>query len=135
MNNNYHYPDIEIQYTNTEGYRKCIRNLFSMSKTNYPYISQDLDDVSRDELEYDEYSANNAMNFIYEKTKNIDIFKKLYSLAAARMFSTDNETGLTILLSYDYLELFHYSLICFFKNDEKIDYSNPGIIELMKRLQ
>ena len=131
----YEYPThLEMKYTDSKSYRKCIRNLFSMSTDKYPQISDDIDDVSRDELEYDEQSANIAMNYVYEKTRENKIFIDLYSLAAARMFSTDLETGLAILLSYDYLELFHYCLVFFFTDYMNFNNTIDCVVELHKRL-
>ena len=140
MNSNYKYPThIDIKYTNTTEYRSCIRTIFQMSTKKYPhdYINkiEDLDEITRDELEYDDDAAYDTMNYIYEKTKNNKIFDELYTLSAARMMSIDKEIGLPILFSYDYLELFHICLCDFFDDPVKITKTNDIVIELYRRLK
>jgi len=107
-----------------------------MSSTNYPDLNayQDMDDVTRDEMEYDEEAARDTLTFLYDKTINNEIFKELYRLAALKMFSLELDIGLSILLSYDYLEIFHYCLVSFFENEAGFDSTNKGVVELMKRL-
>jgi hypothetical protein len=134
----YKYPsDVIINYNNTNQYRICLRGLFDMDSINYPDMNQyeDLDDVTRDELEYDENSTKIALDYIYSKTKNNSIFKELYLLAAAKMISTDRETGLIILLSYDYLVLFHPCLVTFLYNPTEFNENNIMIIELKNQLK
>jgi hypothetical protein len=112
-----------------------------MSDSKYPVLEEDIDPVSKDELEYDEEAANQAMDHVFQTTKNNPIFKELYLLAAARMFSTDPEIGLSVLFSYDYLEIFHYCLVSFYDipvlKDRIIpfDDKNRGVVELKRRLQ
>jgi len=49
------YPtDLTISYTNDIEYRKTIRQVFQMKSDSYPdIVHSDIDEVSRDELEYD----------------------------------------------------------------------------------
>ncbi len=135
MTTKYTYPiDIELSYNTTREYRESLRRLFSMSPTKYPDILQNIDDESRDELEYDDEAAIIAMDFVASKTQNHPIFKELYLMAAARMLSTNEETGLSILFSYDYLELFHYCFVSFCLSPIDFDDTNRGVVELKKRL-
>lgn len=135
----YEYPtDMIIQYQDTREYRNCLRCLFGMSSAKYPDIHPDVDDESKDELEFDEDATAIAMEYVYSKTKDEPIFQQLYSLAAARMLSFDHEIGMSVLFSYDYLEIFHYCLVSFFGGDVdeyNTDFSkNKGVVELIRIL-
>lgn len=142
MSNQFQYPiNLVVRYNNTLEYRQSLRLLFSMSDSKYPALDEDIDEVSRDELEYDEEAAKQAMDYVFRTTKKNPIFNELYLLAAARMFSTDPEIGLSVLFSYDYLEIFHYCLVSFYDktvlSDRIIpfDETNRGVVELKRRLQ
>lgn len=114
----YSYPiHLHIQYSNNNEYRKCIRQVFQMNAHNFPDTTMlELDDETEDEMMYDDKSANEMMDFIYEHTKVKEEFMVLYSKAASFMFSIDINIGLTILFGYDYLDLFHSLLQVFFAN-------------------
>ena len=134
MENKYKYPtELDISYDNTQEYRCCIRSLFHMNiiKQN-PAINEDepLDEETLDELNYDEEAGILAMDYIYSKTADNVLFRELYTVAATRMFSTDLETGMTILFSYDYLLLFHKCLVCFFKTPDEFTESYQSFTEL-----
>ena len=134
MENKYKYPtELDISYDNTQEYRCCIRSLFHMNiiKQN-PEINEDepLDEETLDELNYDEEAGILAMDYIYSKTADNVLFRELYTVAATRMFSTDLETGMTILFSYDYLLLFHKCLVCFFKTPDEFTESYQSFTEL-----
>lgn len=113
MKMEYSYPtQLTIEYSNDTEYRHCLRKLFKMNPTNYPDISgMDLDDVTKDEKMYDLQAADMTMDHIYEITKTIPELVELYEKSASFMFSTDPNIGLTIMLGYDYLDLFHKLLI------------------------
>jgi hypothetical protein len=114
----YSYPvHLNIQYSNNNQYRDCIRQVFQMNARNFPDTSMlELDDETLDEMMYDDKSANDMMDFIFEHTKLKDEFVVLYRQAASFMFSDDINIGLTILFGYDYLDLFHSLLQLFFSN-------------------
>jgi|SaaInlV_150m_DNA_4_1039716.scaffolds.fasta_scaffold42573_2 hypothetical protein len=95
-----------IMYNDTAQYRESLRKLFSMNKANYPAVSDDVDVESKDELEYDDDATSRALTHIYSNTKEHPLFKRFYSKAAEFMFSTEYDIGLTILCSYDYLDVF-----------------------------
>ena len=57
-------------------------------------------------MNYDEKAVEKTMNEIYSKSKHIGVFRELYQIAAGHMFSVDHETGLAVLLSYDYFPYF-----------------------------
>jgi hypothetical protein len=113
MKMEYSYPvQLTIKYSNDTEYRHCLRKLFKMNPINYPDISEmDLDEVTKDEVRYDLDAANVILEYIFEVTKSIPEFMKLYEKTASFMFSTDPNIGLTIMLGYDYLDLFHLVII------------------------
>jgi len=92
-------------YSNNSEYREALRVYFNMDvsalEEEYAYL-RDSDPESYDELIYDERAVKTKMDDILDKTKSIDLFKRLYLLAAARFFSEDIDIGLSVLLSYDY---------------------------------
>ena len=133
----YSYPiQLNIQYSNNTEYRRSLRNVFSMNKVNFPDITLlELDDETMDEMMYDDTSANSAMDYIYNHTKENPDFIVLYEKAASFMFSTDFDIGLTILLGYDYLDLFHLLLQSFFSNDNNYQLSTTiEYIQLYNKL-
>ena len=112
----YSYPtDLTISYTNDIEYRKIIRQVFQMKSDSYPdIVHSDIDEVSRDELEYDDMAASAAMEYVFNKTRRVPPFIAIYEQAASFMFSTDINIGMAVLFSYDYLLLFHNCLRDFF---------------------
>jgi hypothetical protein len=114
----YSYPiNLNIQYSNNNEYRKCVRQVFQMNARNFPDTTTlELDDETEDEMMYDDKSASDMMDFIYEHTKVKEELCVLYSKAASFMFSIDTNIGLTILFGYDYLDIFHSLLQVFFSN-------------------
>jgi len=109
----YSYPiQFTIEYSNDTEYRNCLRKLFKMNPTNYPDISEmNLDEITKDEQSYDLEAANITMDYILKITNTIPEVINLYEKTASFMFSTDLNIGLTIMLGYDYLDLFHKLLI------------------------
>ena len=119
------YPlNIKIEYTNTSEYRECLRNLFKMNKNGFQekiskienHNKEKLDDITKDELSYDNNAAILMMEYTFELTKDIYEFKQLYKMAALKMFSEDLTIGQAVLFSYDYLYYYNACLVEFFKN-------------------
>jgi len=117
----YSYPcSLVIDYSTSQEYRHWIRVISQMNSAHYPaFVKAEnggdvLDDETRDENEYDDESMNECMEWIFVHTKDVPWFQDIYVLAAGRMFSTNPEIGLAILLSYDYLFFFHPILAIFF---------------------
>ena len=100
--------DYTPTYTNDEEYQRDIQILFRMDTT------------SGDFSEYEEEPVNLALNYLYEKTKEIAILQELYDLGAAKMMSEDREIGMTILFSYDYMLVFHALLKTLFIEMDQI---------------
>ena len=110
------YPtDIKIYYKNDIEYRKVMRSLFQMT-CNILSITDDIDEITQDEWNYDSESTTPFMDFIYESTHENPVFQELYKKSAGLMLSEDEGIGLAILFSYDYLELFHNVLCDYFKS-------------------
>jgi hypothetical protein len=113
-------------YTNNEEYRKTLRLLFRMNNAQYEekiqelhdHLGDDLDSETKDENEFDEISTSAAMDYIFEKTKDVGIFKIIYQMAAAKMMSEDHQIGLAVCFSYDYLGTFHECIKEFMTNPE-----------------
>jgi len=135
------YPtNIIIIYKNTNEYRESIRKIFIMNKENYEekikkienHNDEILDDETRDEISYDDESAKVMLEFIFQKTQNIEEFSELYKKAAGRMFSTDETIGQAVLFSYDYLYYYHYCLVDFFNG--VFDKNSNSYKELLKKL-
>ena len=131
----YVYPTkLKIFYNNNATYRNCLRTIFKMNPNNFPKFDMDLDDETRDENEYDMDSAAIAMNTVIHDISKNSLFLYVLDKAAARMFSTDREIGLSILFSYDYLDVFHNCLVHFFTNENEFTDTTDCYVELLKRL-
>ena len=102
-----------IQYSNDREYRASLREIFSMKRVIR--LDPDLDEISRDEQDYDIDAASQKMDFIFERTSGHPRFQELYDIAASKMISMDRNIGLSVLFSYDYLYLFHACLCVFLK--------------------
>jgi len=113
-------------YSTTEEYRQFLRQITEMKKGKYysddTYSinpsSGEIDTETLDEFEYDDLAMSVFLDHVYSLTKDSPIFQKLYSDAAALMFSTDLEIGLAVLCSYDYLADF-YTFFLLHKNSVK----------------
>lgn len=122
-------------YSNNKEYRELLRIFFNMDTSNIEseikYLNYD--DETYDELLFDEIAVSNSMTNIFEKTKGNILFDELYILASAKMFSTNKETGLCILLSYDFFYDF-YKLWNSYIDNNFISKTNEYYILLQNRL-
>jgi hypothetical protein len=125
-----------VAYNNDFEYRACLRKLFCMILPNDTdaTIDDDIDEVTRDELNFDQTACDTSMTFVYDKTIHHPLFQRLYDTSAAFMISTDRSIGLSVLFSYDYLKLFHNCLNAFFVNPETFDENSPAFTRLWKKL-
>uniref|UniRef100_A0A6C0HZW1 Uncharacterized protein n=1 Tax=viral metagenome TaxID=1070528 RepID=A0A6C0HZW1_9ZZZZ len=120
-------------YSNNKEYRQSLRDFFQM-KCQPVVSNEDIDEETIDEFTYDADAVEKKMNEIFEKTKIINGFCKLYEIAASHMISTDLETGLAVLLSYDYFYYFKDLFSYFEKNNNKnLELSNE-YKELLKKI-
>lgn len=92
-------------YSTNAEYRTTIRAYFHMDtralEEEYAYLKES-DPDSYDENLYDEEAMKRGMNEILEKTKDDQRFSDLYIKAAAQFLSEDLDTGLCVLLTFDY---------------------------------
>lgn len=104
--------NLTVKYDDDFGYRQSIRDVFGM---NCPQesVDPDYDAVTRDELLYEADAMSKGLDDVYERTKDVPEFKKIYEIAAGFMFSVDPNIGLAVIFSYDYFHLFHPCLVDF----------------------
>jgi len=83
------------------------------------------DDIYRQEFldifgikEYDESIVYKVMNELYLKIKNCTQFKECMLKMAGNLMSIDEEVGLIILFSYDYMHLTHICISEFLENNK-----------------
>ena len=119
-------------YQNNTEYRQCIRELFFMKPL--PDLDSEIDEVSRDEMDFDDSSIHKVMDELFQGTREHPLFRELYLLAAARLISENLLMGQAILFSYDYLEVFHHCLVCFFREPGDFNETNVFYIELKRKL-
>jgi hypothetical protein len=109
------YPiNKKVEYNNDAEYRRCLRDIFSMKSQTDVLNNKDMDDISKDENNYDSQMTDLWTKWISEKTKECYELNELYKLAAATMISLDRDTGLAVLFSFDYFAEFHKLLVQFF---------------------
>lgn len=108
-------------YQDNAGYREALRQFFKMDMNvmlenlRKTYADFDtFDDETRDELLFDTDAVEDGMNALFDKTRNIPIFHELYVAAAGAMLSENPDTGLAVLMSYDYFADFSASLTAYF---------------------
>lgn len=124
--------DADIQYSNDSQYRAAVRKIFCMKSANE--MDQDVDEVTRDEQDYDMDATSRTLDYVYDNTCKNPFFQELYDSAASKMISLDRSIGLSVLFSYDYMGLFHYCLCSYFDEPEKFDDKNEAYMALKKKL-
>jgi hypothetical protein len=107
---NYDFSSPTMDYTDEFEYRACLRRLFKMKEVIIE-DNPDLDDVTRDEMNFDEEAIKLGHAQIYELLRNNVLLYELLKKAASFMISEDPEVGLCILMSYDYLKPFYPVLV------------------------
>lgn len=121
----------DLVYNNDFEYRKTIRSLFCMIS---PPSDSDLDEITRDEQDFDAEATEHMMNYLFDQTKYDVCFQTLYDIAAGKMFSMDRSIGLAVLCSYDYLAHFHKCLCRFLENPNEFDESCHEYQSLYKKI-
>ena len=130
-------------YSNNLEYRQCLREEFSMDTNAYSEkidelherLGDDLDKETKDENEFDDNAASNAMDYVFSQTKEEPLFQKIYQIAAAKMISTDLQTGLAICFSYDYLGVFHKCLYQYLQNPTEFTKESSCFQSMMKKIE
>lgn len=115
----YNISNAVINYSNDAEFRSCLRLVFNMTE-NIDGSSY-LDEITRDEQNYDMDAVSKAMDNVFDETKDIELFQTLYDFAAAKMLSTDRSIGLAVMFSYDNLKDFHHCLWDFFTNKSEFN--------------
>jgi len=109
------YPiNKKVEYNNDTEYRQCLRELLDMNPQTDVLNDVNMDDISKDENNYDSQIGDMWTKWISEETKECYELNELYKLAAATMISLDRETGLVVLFSFDYFAEFHKLLVQYF---------------------
>ena len=118
----YHTPEVFLDTDNvTEEEKEFIRNTIYRQELLYILGMN----------EYNEAEINTVMNEIYNKAKENDELKKCMNKLAGQFMKADEEFGLMLLFSYDYMYLTHICISELFetgKIDEKNMRNLKGIV-------
>ena len=101
-----------INYGTSTEYRAHIRHIFRFDPTEkFTYNGKltdfsELDQITQDELLFDNKNLSASMDVLFEDTKTEPFFQDMYLHAAGQMFSTDLQIGQAILCSYDTFNLY-----------------------------
>ena len=118
----YHTPEVFLDTDNvTEDEKEFIRNTIYRQELLYILGMN----------EYNEAEINTVMNEIYNKAKENDELKKCMNKLAGQFMKADEEFGLMLLFSYDYMYLTHICISELFetgKIDEKNMRNLKGIV-------
>ena len=131
------YPmDLVMNYKDNGEYRAVLRTLFQMNTANYNELAMDetLDDITRDEMAYDEPATIKGMDWIYSKIQDQPLFQALLDKAAAKFLSEDRTIGLTVLICYDYLALFHECIKDFLNAPSEFTETSPSYLVLLTKM-
>jgi hypothetical protein len=108
MNQNYDISTA-VDYSDEFQYRAALRKMFKMKEIICD--DADLDEITRDEMNFDNDSLKIGHEQLYAVLKDNLLFYDLFVKAASFMISEDPEVGFCVLLSYDYLKPFHKILM------------------------
>lgn len=111
-----------VSYNNDEEYRKTISELMG-----FEYDDDDDDN-------YDNNRVATVLDQIWFWTKDHPLFFHVYDKAASFMLSENQEIGLSVLLSYDNLPLFHNMLVAYYQLGERFGSNHSAYIELHNKL-
>lgn len=126
-------------YNSDKEYRAFLRQIIQMDLTKF-YETADIkcdptdptvSEETIDEFNYDTEATAKYLDRVYKETRDRPEYQRLYTAAAALMFSENLEIGLAVLMSYDYLAHFHSSYSLFLKN--KTEWK-PAADEFYQRL-
>ena len=143
MTDIYYPTEFRVQYTNDKEYRATIRTLCNMSSNivalSHSDQDQDIDEITRDEWDFDQDAITKLFDFIDSATGKEPILVEMYKKAAGFMLSEDPSIGLAVLFSYDYLVDFHPVLCDYFRSDQdgsgdRFDSNLPSVVHLRQKL-
>ena len=130
-------------YSSDEEYRAFLRSLLNMD----PAVFYETEDIkcdptdpkvsaeTIDEYNYDQDAVKIYLDRVFQETKDRAEFKRLYSAAAALMFSVNPEIGLAVLFSYDYLAHFYNIYSAYLKNKAEFSEQDPFYKILITRIE
>lgn len=118
----YYNFDVNVQYTDDIEYRQVLGKLMGFD------VSSD------DEDSYDNSRVSVVLDQLWFWTKEHPLFYHVYNKAASFMLSENPEIGLSVLMSYDNLPLFHNMLVAYWKLGERFGSSHTAYIELYNKL-
>ena len=121
----YYNFNATVSYNNDEEYRKTICDLMGFE------YNEDNDD---DDDNFDNNRVATVLDQIWFWTKDHPLFFHVYDKAASFMLSENPEIGLSVLLSYDNLPLFHNMLVAYYKLGQRFGSDHSAYIELYKKL-
>lgn len=127
----YDISNKNMSYSNDFEYRECLRRLFCMK---LPDLDDDIDEVTRDEQNFDMESTATILDYVYNTTCDNPAFQELYDSAAAKMISLDRSIGLSVLFSYDYFAMFHRCLCCFYEDQPNFNKDTEECKALLEKL-
>lgn len=118
----YYNFDLVVFYNNDINYRKTIGNLM-----RFDYDEDDEDS-------FNDNCVANVLDKLWFWTKDHPLFYYVYEKAASFMLSENLEIGLSVLLSYDNLPLFHNMLVAYYKLGERFGSDHPAYVALYNKL-
>lgn len=130
--NLYNTTNKKMEYTNNNEYRSCLRYAFNMTCDLEHLMKEnpDYDDETLDEELYHSEQSKRVIDFIFNKTKNNDVFRKMYLYAAGKMICMEMDLGLVVLFSYDFFTHFHECLVKFL-NDGVLYEEDPNVQNIL----
>jgi hypothetical protein len=116
------YPvDLTVEYATDDAYRKTICQLFRRFGTQ---TAGDLDDDGGQTSErvdgdrdYNDTHFYACVDFLKSRTLMHSEFRDLYVAAAGLFMMDDHETGIVVLLCYDYFAAYHRLLCAYFTDN------------------
>ena len=132
-------------YANDVEYRRFFREITCMRSGVYyadetvvnlnEGVPEDVDADTLDEYLYDENAVSGFLDEVFNNTKDHPLFDNLYELAAAKMISQQRDIGLTVLLTYDYLDAFWKCYSLFRKSPEELTETNELYLQLYHKIK
>ncbi len=119
----YYNFDVNVQYTDDTEYRQVLGQLMGFT------VSSDDEEDS-----YDNERVTTVLHQLWFWTKEHPLFFHVYDKAASFMLSENPEIGLSVLLSYDNLPLFHNMLVAYWKLGERFGSDHSAYIKLRDKL-
>ena len=131
-------------YDSDQTYRAFLRQIMQMDPTKF-YETEDIQcdpsdprvsEETIDEYNYDGAAVAKYLDGVYDLTKTRKEFQRLYTAAAALMFSEKPDIGLAVLFSYDYLACFYTVYTNYLKNPTSWDAETDEFyIKLIDRIE